>query len=321
MYILGIDSTTGRVSVAVNSDQQLLSKVEDGKNQKYMVSIISLIDKALKKANVSLDFVDLFAVNIGPGDFTGTRIGISVAKTLAWVGNKPIRGIESLDVAALGIFFKNFKKIQKPLGEGKQIIIAPVLDVKRNEVYFSFYKIEKNSLGNSKDGHSEFNVHAISNITIQNKNYFINKVSGGYLAESKDFTKKFSALFIPDNSFSSYILLGGSGFSSYKHLESEVQELGGSRSGSHLSSLAGVDKRVFPPDAFHLNLCAYYSYLKNRQESLEKVKSMGQGNLRGSKTQGSEAQNGSLPNSDTNSLLANYGLAPLYVREFTPFKT
>ena len=321
MYILGIDSSTGRVSVAVNSDQQLLSKVEYGKNQKYMVSIISLIDKAVKKANISLDFVDLFAVNIGPGDFTGTRIGISVAKTLAWVGSKPIRGIESLDVAALGIFFKNFKKIQKPLGEGKQIIIVPVLDVKRNEVYFSFYKMEESSLGNSKDERSEFKVHAISNISIQNKNYYLNKVSGGHLAESKDFTKKFSALFVPDNGFSSYILLGGSAFSSYKHLESEVRESGGSRSSSHLSSLTGVDKRVFSPDAFHLNLCAYCNYLKNRQESLEKVKSTRQGNLRGSKAQGSEAQNGSIPNSDTNSLLADYGLAPLYVREFTPFKT
>ncbi|MBU4293853.1 MAG: hypothetical protein KJ770_07370, partial [Actinobacteria bacterium] len=62
----------------------------------------------------------------------------------------------------------------------------------------------------------------------------------------------------------------------------------GSRSGSHLSSLTGVDKRVFPPDAFHLNLCAYYSYLKNRQ---------------------------------TNYNLDDYGLAPLYVREFAPFKT
>src|SRR3972149_4812139 len=195
MYILGIDSSSGRVSISVNRDQQLLSKVEygDSKNQKYMVSIIYLIDKALKKANISLDFVNLFAVNIGPGDFTGTRIGISVAKTLAWAGSKPICGIGSLDITALGIFFKNLKKIQKLLGEGKQIIITPVLDVKRNEVYFSFFKVEESSLGNSKDEHSEFKVHAISNITIQNKNYYINKVSSGYLAESQDFTKKFSA--------------------------------------------------------------------------------------------------------------------------------
>ena len=300
MYILGIDSSTGQVSVAVNSDQQLLSKVEYRKNQKYMVSIISLIDKALKKASISLDFVDLFAVNIGPGDFTGTRIGISVAKTFAWVGSKPICGVGSLDITALGIFFKNLKKIQKQLGEGKQIIIAPVLDVKRNEVYFSFYKMEESSLGNSKDEHSEFKVHAISNITIQNKNYFINKVSGGYLVESKDFTKKFSDLFVPGNGFPSYILLGGSAFNSYKHLESEVKEL----SDSHLSSLTDVDKRVFSPEAFHLNLCAYYSYLKNRRESLEKVKSTGQGNH-------------GMPNYN----LDDYGLAPLYVREFTPFKT
>ena len=304
MYILGIDSSTERVSVAANSDQQLLSKVEYGKNQKYMISIISLIDKVLKKARISLDLVDLFAVNIGPGDFTGTRIGISIAKTLAWVGSKPICGIGSLDVVALGIFFKNFKKIQKLLGEGKQIIITPVLDVKRNEVFFSFFKVEESSLGNSKDEHSEFKVHAISNITIQNKNYFINKFSGGYLAESKDFIKKFSDLFVPDNGSSSYILLGGSAFSSYKHLESEVKELGDSHSGSHQISLTGVNKRVFSHDAFHLNLCAYYSYLKNRQESLEKVKSTGQGN-----------------HGTPNYNLDDYGPAPLYVREFTPFKT
>jgi len=334
MYILGIDSSTGRVSIAVNSDQQLLSKVEYGKNQKFMVSIIALIDKALKKASISLDFVDLFAVNVGPGDFTGTRIGISVAKTLAWVGSKPICGIGSLDITALGIFFKNLKKIQKPLGEGKQIIIAPVLDVKRNEVYFSFYKMEESNIGitingrksrNSEDERSEFKIHTISNISIQNKNYCINKVSDSYLAESKDFVKKFSALIVPgnaDNGFSSYILLSGSGFSSYKHLEAEVKELGGSRFGSHLSSLTGVDKRAFSPDAFHLNLCAYYSYLKNRQESPDKVKSTGKGNLKGSKAQESEeAQNGSMPNSDVSSLPTNYGLAPLYVREFTPFKT
>ena len=158
MYILGIDSSSGRVSISVNRDQQLLSKVEygDSKNQKYMVSIIYLIDKALKQANISLDFVDLFAVNIGPGDFTGTRIGVSVAKTLAWTGSKPICGIGSLDITALDIFFKNLNKIQKLLGKGKQIIIAPILDIKRNEVFFSFFKVEESSLDIADGDHPEF---------------------------------------------------------------------------------------------------------------------------------------------------------------------
>jgi len=312
MYILGIDSSTERVSIAVNSDRQLLSKVEYGKNQNYMVSIISLIDKALKKANISLDFVDLFAVNIGPGDFTGTRIGISVAKTLAWIGSKPICGIGSLDIIALGIFFKNLKKIQKLLEEGNKTIILPVLDVKRNEVFFSFFKVGKSGTGmatnslksqNSEDKHSEFKIHNILDITAQNKNYFINKVSDGYLAESKDFAKKISALFVPDDGFSTYILLGGSGFGGCNHLESEVRELSGLHSGSLISLLTSIDKRTYFPDAFHLNLCAYYSYLKNRQKGPEKVKSAGQGN------------------SDTSdNYLDDYGLAPLYVREFTPFK-
>ncbi len=298
MYILGIDSSTGQVSIAVSSDRQLLSRIEYGKSQKNMVSIISLIDKALKKADISLDFVDLFAVNIGPGDFTGTRIGISVAKTLAWVKNKPICGIGSLNITAIGIFLKNFKKIQKPLGEGKQIIITPVLDVKKNEVFFAFFKVEESNLGIAVDG----------------KNYSVNKFSDGCLVGSKDFIKKFSDLFFPDCSFSSFILLGGSGFSSYKHLESEVKELGCLNSGLHPGSPAGankypgvnifMDKKVLYPDAFHLNLCAYYSYLKNRQEGLKKIKNTGQGNHGTSDYDPDD-----------------YGLAPLYVREFTPFKT
>jgi tRNA threonylcarbamoyl adenosine modification protein YeaZ len=328
MYILGIDSCEGQISVAVNSDQQLLSKAEYGKNRNYMVSIISLIDKALKKAGISLDLVDLFAVNIGPGDFTGTRIGISVAKTLAWVGNKTIFGIGLLDITALGIFVKNIKNIQKSLEERKQVIIAPVLDVKRNEVFFSFYKIKESCLGisgdsqdnhNNEDKHSESKVQVL-NITILKKDYLIKKFSGDHLVESKDFVKKFSALIVPDKSFPSYILLSGSAFNSYKYLESEVKksvdELNlksygicpGSSSDSHtssnLNSLTISIKRGFSPGAFNLNLYAYYSYLKNKQECLEKVKNTGQSELM-------------TPNND----LADFRLAPLYVREFTPFKT
>lgn len=340
MYILGIDSSTGRVSAAVNKDRQLLSKVEYGKNHKYMTDIISLIDKVLRKADISLDFVDLFAVNIGPGDFTGTRIGVSVAKTLAWVGSKQVYGIESLDTAALGIFFKNLKKIQKLLGEMKKITVVPILDVKRDEVYFSFYNVEECSVDtgvegkksyNNKDEYSGnkvecsgFKVYTILNINIQNKSYSVNRISKGYLAESKNFTGKFSSLFIPDKNFFSCILLGGNGFSSYKYIESEVNKLGGAlnlksttvSSGSHLSSPTGKskdsgiyifpDKRLFPPDAFHLNLCAYYSCSKN--QSPEKIKDIEQINH--------EQINHELPYYN----LEDYRLAPLYVREFTPFK-
>jgi tRNA threonylcarbamoyl adenosine modification protein YeaZ len=338
MYILGIDSSTGRVSAAVNGDRQLLSKVEYGKDHKYMADIISLIDRVLKKADISLDFVDLFAVNIGPGDFTGTRIGVSVAKTLAWVGSKPVYGVESLDTAALGILFKNLKKIQKLLEEKKKITVVPILDVRRDEVYFSFYDIEecstdtdfqsrknynnKDKYYDIKDKHPGFKVYEILNINIQNKNYSVNRISEGYLTESKNFTSKFSSLLIPDKDFFTYILLGGNGFSSYKHIESEVNKLNDKlnlknaeiNSGSRLGSSDGKDKYsgicVFPdkklllPDAFYLNLCAYYSYLRNKYQSQERIK-----NIEQSKQEPSDHN------------LEDYRLAPLYVKEFTPFKT
>ncbi len=99
--ILGIDSSTGRLSVAVNRNEELLSEMTDDDSMKHMVNIMGLLDGTLRRAKLTIRDIDVFGVNLGPGDFTGTRIGISVIKTLAWLERKPSFGVNSLDIFAV----------------------------------------------------------------------------------------------------------------------------------------------------------------------------------------------------------------------------
>src|SRR5665647_1581404 len=139
MQILGIDSSTKNLSVGFSQNDNRYFGVNFSKEAAFMVNIISYIDNVFKKAGKSISGVDAFSVNIGPGDFTGTRIGISVAKTLALVTEKPVYGISALDACAAGILLNSAAKINKLLQKKESVFLLPVLDVKRNEVFFSIY--------------------------------------------------------------------------------------------------------------------------------------------------------------------------------------
>src|SRR4030065_2413283 len=152
--ILGIDSTTGRLSVAVSRNEELLSETTDCDSMKHMVNIMGLLDSTLRKAKLTLKDIDVFGVNLGPGDFTGTGIGISIIKTLAWLEKKPSFGINSLDVFVVGINLDNKKFISQCLSKGIPVLVIPCLDVRKAEVYFAFYDITTkiNNKINEKEG-------------------------------------------------------------------------------------------------------------------------------------------------------------------------
>jgi tRNA threonylcarbamoyl adenosine modification protein YeaZ len=141
MNILNIDSTSGKMLITLSRDGELASFISRRSDRRYMEMIIGCIDRVLKKAGIGIGEVDAIGVNKGPGDFTGTRIGISVAKTLGWVLDVPVYGINALDAAAYGIAYRNIAGISKSIAAGKDVFILPCLDVKKDELYFSRYKI------------------------------------------------------------------------------------------------------------------------------------------------------------------------------------
>jgi tRNA threonylcarbamoyladenosine biosynthesis protein TsaB len=100
-----------RVSVAVTHGERLMAA----------------IDGVLRAARCELGHVDAFAVAVGPGSFTGLRIGVSTVKSLAFATGKPVVGVPTLDALAWTLPFCAYP-------------VCPILDAKKDEVYAALYR-------------------------------------------------------------------------------------------------------------------------------------------------------------------------------------
>ncbi len=260
MYILGIDSSTKKLSIAVSIGSKLLSEVGNSKESKHIVNIIKYIDKALQMAGLTLGDIDTFGVNLGPGDFTGTRIGVSVTKTAAWIKEKPAYGFNALDVFALGIAERYWAKVKRKILPDRQVVIMPVLDVRRNEVYFSFYNIKCGSCDKGSGfitGDSGCSIKRIGKYCLIHKDKLVERFRGIY---------QNSVLRIPgaDLEYSSpVVIIGGNAWANYKNIMLELLKSG--------SSLV-LDKKIACNSARHVSLLAnFYAEKRMRVKNLVPV--------------------------------------------------
>jgi tRNA threonylcarbamoyl adenosine modification protein YeaZ len=182
--ILAVDSTSGTLSVSISEGSNIISEIKDDKSMKHMVNIIDDIDHILKKAGKLIKEIELFAVNLGPGDFTGGRIGISIVKMFSMLSGSPVFGFNSLDVFAAGCMVKNIGSISKNISDLSNFYILPLMDVKNNEIYFSVY--EASIISNCNN--------TIFSLDFKDKRYFLNKISGRFLSDSDDFGKRISQI-------------------------------------------------------------------------------------------------------------------------------
>lgn len=180
--ILAVDSTSDILSISLSEDLNILSEIKDDKSIKHMVNIISDIDHVLKKANKTIKEIELFALNLGPGDFTGGRIGISVVKMFSMLSGNPVFGFNSLDVFCVGAMLKNIGSISKKISDSNRLHIIPVMDVKNNEIYSGIYEVSRSGNDNK----------VIFSFNFEDKKYFLNKIFSGFLIKSDDFIKKIS---------------------------------------------------------------------------------------------------------------------------------
>ena len=129
MNILAMDTSSTKLSLAVARNGTVLTYRNFPANKSLSTSIIANIDKVLNNVHLSLDKIDGFAVGLGPGSFTGLRVGLATLKGLAFANNKPVIGISSLDIIANGI--KSSDKDQH---------ICVITDARRNLVYWAVFK-------------------------------------------------------------------------------------------------------------------------------------------------------------------------------------
>ncbi|MDP3790840.1 MAG: tRNA (adenosine(37)-N6)-threonylcarbamoyltransferase complex dimerization subunit type 1 TsaB [Candidatus Omnitrophota bacterium] len=127
MIILAIDTSTDYLSLAVLKADKVIAKFHKKADMRHSILLVPTIDKLLKKAKIRIKEIDCFAISVGPGSFTGLRIGVTVVKGLAFALNKPVIAVPTLDVIAMNA--RKFKGI-----------ICPVLDARKNKVYACLYR-------------------------------------------------------------------------------------------------------------------------------------------------------------------------------------
>lgn len=130
MRILGIETSTMTGSVALMDEERLIAEYTLNLRETHTSRLMPAIDRILKDASLTLKDLDGIAVSLGPGSFTGLRIGIATAKGLAQGLNIPIVGIPTLDGLAFNLF--HYKDL-----------ICPILDARKGEVYCALYRNRK----------------------------------------------------------------------------------------------------------------------------------------------------------------------------------
>ncbi len=126
MLVLGIDSATPVATVALANTDKLIAELFYNIKKTHSQRLMPMIDSILKETGTSLNDIEGLAVSIGPGSFTGLRIGLSTIKGLAHVLQKPLVGISTLDGLAYNL-------------KGSSGLICPILNARKNEVYTAIY--------------------------------------------------------------------------------------------------------------------------------------------------------------------------------------
>ncbi|MCX5680535.1 MAG: tRNA (adenosine(37)-N6)-threonylcarbamoyltransferase complex dimerization subunit type 1 TsaB [Candidatus Omnitrophica bacterium] len=127
MNILSIDTSTDYLSVAITDGVKVLARYHRPSHRNHSRLLIPTISSLIKKTGLETKDIDGFCVSVGPGSFTGLRIGVVTVKGLSYTLNKPIVTVPTLDVIARNA--KGFKGI-----------VCPVIDAKKNKVYACLYK-------------------------------------------------------------------------------------------------------------------------------------------------------------------------------------
>ncbi|TDO86129.1 tRNA threonylcarbamoyladenosine biosynthesis protein TsaB [Halanaerobium saccharolyticum] len=131
MLILGIDTSTDILGLALMESGQLKGEYNLSLKRQHSEKLLPLIEEIFELLGFEAGNLDGIAVAVGPGSFTGLRIGITTAKMLGRIFSIPVKGISTLEILAAG-------------AEGNYLL--PLLDARRKRVYYSFFQRMENEL-------------------------------------------------------------------------------------------------------------------------------------------------------------------------------
>lgn len=135
MKVLAIDTSTFVLGIALVDENKVIGEVITNLKKNHSIRLMPAIDELMKDAGVHPKELERIVVAHGPGSYTGVRIGVTTAKTLAWTLGIPLVGISSLEaVAQNGRYFNG--------------VVSPIFDARRGQVYTGLYGANDGQLKN-----------------------------------------------------------------------------------------------------------------------------------------------------------------------------
>lgn len=127
MLILGIDTATSQAGCAIGGHEGVIASAQCAKGRRHAENLAPAIEFICAQSQIELAEISVIAVDLGPGLFTGLRVGIATGKGLAHALGIPMIGVASLDLLAFAVRFS-------------PRLIVTAIDARRSEVYYAFYR-------------------------------------------------------------------------------------------------------------------------------------------------------------------------------------
>ena len=154
MKVLALDTSTMMATCAVLDENRVLGEYSLNQDMTHSEKLVPMIREVLYSLNLKVEDIDLYGAAIGPGSFTGLRIGIATIKGFAHLFEKPVVGVSTLEGLAYNL----------PCSE----IVVPMIDARRDRVYTGIYSWEKK------------NIKTIMNPTVLDINELLNILDNSY---------------------------------------------------------------------------------------------------------------------------------------------
>jgi tRNA threonylcarbamoyladenosine biosynthesis protein TsaB len=127
MLILGIDTATPQVGCAIGGHEGVLASFHAARGRRHAETLVPAIQFICQQTHIELSEIGVIAVDVGPGMFTGLRVGVATAKAMASALRIPMIGVPSLDLLAFPARWTDRR-------------IVSVVDARRGEVFYCFYR-------------------------------------------------------------------------------------------------------------------------------------------------------------------------------------
>ncbi|MCX7843647.1 MAG: tRNA (adenosine(37)-N6)-threonylcarbamoyltransferase complex dimerization subunit type 1 TsaB [Clostridia bacterium] len=130
MKILAVDTSSQVAAVAVSEGTKILGEYSINHKNTHSQKLMPMVNELLGSLEMTASDIDVFAASIGPGSFTGLRIGVTAIKAMAFAAGKPVVSVPTLEALAYNA----------PVSD---CLICSIMDARNNQVYTALYKYEK----------------------------------------------------------------------------------------------------------------------------------------------------------------------------------